>query len=290
MATSDLITRLEREFTPNQALVLAEEIEAVSSDLVKARDFNELKEIVRDLGVSQQELAEAQKRTEVKVEELAEAQKRTDVSMRELAEAQKRTDVSMRELAEAQKRTDVSMRELAEAQNRTEARVDGLADAMERLAEAQRRTEEEMQKLTMSQLRTEDAIRSMRQEIGGMANSFGYQLENEAYRQLPKFLADKHGIRVTSKVIREQVGEEEINVLAEGKRGKQPVLIIGEAKSRLASQDLAQLKRKVKEVQKQYPNAAGREIVPVIVVHFAREKELQRAERDGVIVVQSFEW
>ena len=87
MSTSDLITRLEREFTPNQALVLAEELEAVGSDLVKARDFNELKEIVREIGVSQRELVEAQKRTEGRVGELAEAQKRTEVKVEELAEA-----------------------------------------------------------------------------------------------------------------------------------------------------------------------------------------------------------
>ncbi len=276
MSTSDLITRLEREFTPNQALVLAEEIEAVSSDLVKARDFNELKEIVRDLGVSQQELAEAQKRMDVSMKELAEAQKRTEARMDGLANA-------MGGLAEQQQRTDVKMGELAEAQKRTDVK-------MGEMAEAQRQMAEEIKKLTRAQMHTDGAIQFMRQEIGGMANSFGYQLENEAYRHLPKFLADKHGIRVTSRVIREQVGEEEINVLAEGKRGKTPVLIVGEAKSRLASQDLAQLKRKIKEVEKHYPDAAGREIVPVIVVHFAREKELQRAEREGVIVVQSFEW
>lgn len=91
MSTSDLITRLERGFTPDQARVLAEEIEAFGSDQVRARDFNELKEIVRDLGL-------AQKRTEVNVEELAEAQKRTEVKVEELAEAQKRTEEEIRKL------------------------------------------------------------------------------------------------------------------------------------------------------------------------------------------------
>jgi len=37
-------------------------------------EFNELKEIVRDLAKAQQELAQAQKRTEERVEELAKAQ------------------------------------------------------------------------------------------------------------------------------------------------------------------------------------------------------------------------
>ena len=227
MSTSDLITRLERGFTPDQARVLAEEIEAFGSEQVRARDFNELKEIVRDLGL-------AQKRTEVKVEELAEAQKRTEVKVEELAEAQKRT-------------------------------------------------EEEIRKLTLSHS-------SLRQEVGGVANAIGYMLENEAYRNLPELLADKYKINISSRIIRKYIGAEEINFLAEGKRGKTPVLIVGEAKSRLAAHNFTELKRKIKEVEKHYPAASGREIVPMMVVHSAREKELQRAEREGVIIVQSFEW
>jgi hypothetical protein len=212
--------RLENEFTPGQAQILAAELDAAYQAWMKASDLTELKEIVRELGLSQQ-------------------------------------------------RTDAKFQEMAEAQ---------------------RQMAEEIKKLTQAQLRTEIAIQSMRQEIGGMANSFGYMLENEAYRHLPKFLADKHKINVSSKMIRQQVGDEEINVLAEGRRGKTPVLIVGEAKSRLAAQDLGQLKKKVKEVKKHYPAATGREIVPVMVVHFAREKELEKAARQGVIVVQSFEW
>ncbi len=241
MPTSDLITRLEREFTPNQARVLAEEIEAVGSDLVRARDFSELKEIVREIGVSQRELIEAQKRTETRVEELAVAQKRTETRVEELAEAQKRT-------------------------------------------------EEEIRKLTISQLRLENGFQGLRQEVGGLSNAIGFMLENEAYRHLPALLAAKYKINISSRIIRQQVGSEEVNQLAEGKRGKTPVLIIGEVKSRLAAHHLTQLKKKIKEVEKHYPAAAGREIVPIMVVQFARAKELLRAERESVIVVQSFEW
>jgi hypothetical protein len=115
-------------------------------------------------------------------------------------------------------------------------------------------------------------------------------LENEAYRHLPGILLAKHKITVSKKMVRQQVGAEEVNLLAEGKRGKTMVLIVGEAKTRLAAHHLTELKRKIKEVEKHHPAAKGREIVPVMVVHFARDKELQRATREGVIVVQSFEW
>ncbi|MEW6606775.1 MAG: chordopoxvirus fusion protein [bacterium] len=61
----------------------------LSETFVKKDDFSELKEIVRELGVTVKELAEAQKRTEQKVEELAEAQKRTEEGIRALTESHK---------------------------------------------------------------------------------------------------------------------------------------------------------------------------------------------------------
>jgi hypothetical protein len=104
--------RLRPEFTNGQATVLAAVISDAYSDLVKTGDFNELKEIVRDL---------------------AESQARTDVSMKAMAEAQARTDVSMKAMAEAQARTDVSMKALADAQARTEQVVANLAIGLDDL-------------------------------------------------------------------------------------------------------------------------------------------------------------
>lgn len=90
--------KLEAVFLPDQAMVLSQVITEAYTDLVKTSDFNELKEIVRQLGVKTTELAEAQKRTEQRVEELAQAQKRTEQRVEELAEAQKRTEEELRKL------------------------------------------------------------------------------------------------------------------------------------------------------------------------------------------------
>ena len=273
---ADIASRLEKNFTPSQAKALAFELEAVIREQIKISDFTELKEIVRDLG-------ESHKRIATKVEELTEVQKRTATKVEELAEAQKRTETKVEELAEAQKRTETKVEELAEAQKRTETKVEELADAQKELTEAQKRTEEEIRQLAVAQKNTQ-------QEVGGIANTLGYMLENEAYRLLPKVLAEKHKIKISDKFIRRQVGNEEINLLAEGTRNRKPVLIVGESKSKLSVSDLTQLKKKIKEVATHHPLAGKREIVPVMIVHFARQKELQRAEQEGIIVIQSFEW
>ncbi len=189
--------------------------------------------------------------------------------VRDILFIQKRTEVKVEELAEAQ-------RDLAEAQKRTEVKVEELADA-------QKRTEVELAKLT-------EAQRETRQAVGSVSKSLGLWLENEAYRHLPGLLERKHNITVTSRMIRQYVDGEEIDLMAEGRRGETEVLIVVESKTTLAAEDLTRLKEKVEAIKAHYEKLDGREVVAVMVAHHAREKEISRASREGVIVVQTFEW
>lgn len=91
-------SELKKAFTAKQSSILSKVIVKAQSELVKSDDFNELKDIVK-------ELAEAQKRTEIKMEELAEAQKRTEIKVEELAEAQRLTESEIQELVHEHKKT-----------------------------------------------------------------------------------------------------------------------------------------------------------------------------------------
>ena len=216
--------KLESVFDKKRATVLSEVITDAYRDLVKTSDFNELKDIVRDLGIKVGDLAEAQKRTELRVEELAGAQK---------------------ELAEAQKRTEVSVATLAR----------GL-----------------------------DATRT---ELGGLSRSVSYSLENEAYRQLPRFLKERYHIEVTERMVRLELEGEEINIFAHGRRNGEDFLIVGETELRLSSVGkLKQLEKKVSLVKRHYPG----ECISLMITHFARQPVLDRAKERGIIVIQSFEW
>ena len=115
-----MLERLSTAFDENQAQVLTEVIYSSYNNLVRREDFSELKEIVRDLG-------ETQQRTEQRVEQLAEAQQRTEQRVGELAEAQQRTEQRVEQLAEAQQRTEQRVDELGEAQSRTETALQSLA-------------------------------------------------------------------------------------------------------------------------------------------------------------------
>jgi DNA repair exonuclease SbcCD ATPase subunit len=226
-------------------------------EIVRREDFLELKEETNKLAKTLAEFAEAQKRTEERLNELAEAQKRTEERLNQLAEkveslaeAQRRTDQRLAELAEAQRRTDQRLAELAEAQRRTEQKVAELAEAQRRtdqrlaeLAEAQRRTEEELRKLILDHRKT-------REQLGGLSHTFGYFLENEAYKYLPKLLKRDFGLEIEGRLLRDYIEiapnrYEEINIYGRGKIQGKPIIILGEAKTQLKKADINNFLKKV---------------------------------------------
>ncbi len=228
----------------------------------------------------------------------------------ELARAQKqaeqrvgRLETALTELAEAQKRTEQKVEELAEAQRQTEQRVGRLETALTELAEAQKRTEQKVEELAEAQKRTEQELQSLakglketRSTLGGLSQSVAYALENEAYRMLPGLLQEKYGITVTERLVRTEIGGEEINLFGRGRRNGHEVLIVGESKMRLDERRqsrrgqkavFSQLKSKVEAVKTAFP---GMEIVPLIVTHYARPQAVAQAQEQGIIIIQSFEW
>ncbi len=261
-------------------LSLFEEVERNREESVTKREFNELKEVVRDL-------AEAQLKTEarldtltLKIEELAEAQKKTEerldsltLKVEELAEAQKRTEERVEELAAAQKRTEERLEELAEAQKRTEERL-------EELAEAQKQTEKEVAALARG-------LKATREQVGGLARSMAYALENEAYRKLPAHLSSFHGIVVQDRIVRADVADEEINFFGRAQKNGKSVILIGESVLRLDdASKLKSLQAKLEKVSALMPE----ELIPLIVTHYAKPKVLEKAHEAGILVIQSFEW
>lgn len=235
MSVSVLLARKIDSVSPELKDVLwtmLEEIERSREEAVTKVEFNELKEIVRDLGLAQQ-------RTEQRVEELAEAQKRTEQRVEELAEAQKE------------------------------------------LVEAQKRTEEEIAKLSRG-------LNNTRSQVGGLARSVAYALENEAYRKLPHYLKTRYQLQLEERFVRRELGEEEINFFARGVRnGGEAVMLVGETVLRLDdASKLGQLEKNVRVVKEHYDLP----VAPLLVTHFARPNLLEYAQKEGIIVIQTFEW
>ena len=158
--------------------------------------------------------------------------------------------------------------------------VRDIAETQKELADAQKRTEISVGTLAKG-------LDATRTELGGLAQSVSYSLENEAYRQLPQFLKEQYQIELTEKMIRFELDGEEINLFAKGRKGGEDILIVGEAELRLSSVGkLRQLEKKISLVKKLYPV----QCLPLIVTHFARPQVLTAAREKGIMVVQSFEW
>ncbi|MDM7327613.1 MAG: hypothetical protein P3X23_010950 [Thermosynechococcus sp. Uc] len=215
--TSALEEKLRTVFSPEQAHLLAEVIREAYDEVVKAKDFNELKSIVADL-------AQAQKRTEERVEELAQAQKRTEERVEELAQAQKRTEERVEELAQAQKRT--------------EEQVVQLAAAVDRLSAAQERTER--------------AVRQLARQVGGLSEALGGSLEDLALEVVPEILEYRWGMEIefcNRDTLPLGNGEYEFDLVIRGQVEGRPVLVLGEVKSNITASEVERFLNLVTQVE-----------------------------------------
>ncbi|NPV29180.1 MAG: chordopoxvirus fusion protein [Firmicutes bacterium] len=285
MRYENVHSKLQTVFPPEQAAVLAEVIHEAYTDLVKTSDFNELKEIVRELSVKMGELAEAQKETQKEVGRL-------DRALQELAEAQKQSETRLTrleavvgELAEAQKRTEQRVEELAEAQRGSEARLTRLEAVVGELAEAQKRTEEELRKLIGEHAET-------RRQLGGLATTVGYRLEDEAFKALPALLERDHGLvvkgRLTRKFVRDNRGEDiEVNIVGQAERNGRTCTIVGESKSQLSKKDVdAFIRKKLRRLEGVFDD-----VFPVLVTYMISQPDVEEyARQKGIAVYYSFDF
>jgi len=227
-------------------LSMLEELERQREESVTKKEFNELKEIVRKLGKSINELAEAQKRTE---EQLASFEKKTEENFSRVWKA-------INELTEAQKRTE---EQLASFEKKTEENFSRVWKAINELAEAQKRTEERLE---------------------GLSDTIGYSLENRAYKALPKILAT-YGLKVEGRLLRRYVKvgnkERQLNIYGYARRNGERLLVLGETKVRPSKKEIARFEKLCKKLEKQ----EGLPVFKIFVAHDfppAIEKELSEKE------------
>lgn len=255
--TLKIYNELSETMGEQSARKLAEVIGAMYEELlntVTKRDFDELKDIVKDL-------ADVQKRTEVKIEELAEAQKRTEIKVKELAEAQRgtqkevgRLDRVMQELAEAQKRTEIEIQKLSKGLDETRGEVGGLSRSMSYAFENE--AYGSLPAVLKEKYGIEVKERIIRAEIGGSEINIFCTAEREGKEVLV-------------------IGEAKLrlNERRERKNGERDVF--------------EELDEKARAVKNEYGKI---EIVRLLITHYATKGFIKKAKENGVIVVQSFEW
>ncbi len=209
------------------------------------------------------------------------------IDLLEEVERQRESSITKTEFYEFAKRTEENFQRVWEAINELREAQKETEEAIRELRDAQKRTEEEIQKLAIEVRKLSIGLRRTRHEVGGLAKSVAYALENEAFRKLPEFLKKELGIEVTERFIRTEIRGEEINLFARGRKNGKEVVLVGESVLKLDDLDkLNAVMRKVEAVE----HEVEEEIIPIVITHFAKKKVLDRAEKKGIIVVQSFQW
>ncbi|WP_448563168.1 hypothetical protein [Trichothermofontia sp.] len=221
--------QLRAAFNDQQAALLAEVVTEAYAELVKTHDFNELKEIVR-------ELAQAQTRTEQRLDELAQAQTRTEQRVEELAADLRTLTATVQTLAEGQQ--------------------------------------------------------DLRQQLGGLAMTVGYVLENEAYKALPALLARDYGLVVSTPLKRSYVTDAqgrslEVNIFGEGNHQGTLVTLIGESKAQLSIPAIQRfIRTRLEPLKAVFPH-----IFPILITHMVSSPEVETyAQEQGIALYYSYQF
>ena len=177
-------------------------------------------------------------------------------------------------------------------------RVSDLALGQNELTQAQKKSEQGIEDLIQAQKKTEEVLTSLvkeqkkiRKDFGGLSDSIGYTLENEAIRHLPGILQKDLGLEI--KVMDRRFIEypdgrdDEINIYGEGTLNKKRVYIIGESKSQLGRKDIDSFCKLLIRVS----NYLRTKIIPVLVTHSVRPQIEKYAKKkiEGLRLYMSFQ-
>lgn len=265
---------------------------------VKREDFVELKTEVEKLTISVRDLTSF-------VKELTENQKKLEEKFQQLVDTQRQTEEKLNKLTE-------EVDQLAEAQRQTEERLNKLTERVDQLTEAQRLTEERLNKLTerVEQLtisvkeltenqkkleerliKVEEGLKLTRKEVGGLAHTVGYSLEDRAYKSLPKLLKKDFDIDIEEKLIRTylELGKEkfiEVNIFGKGRQKDKQVVIIGEGKSQLKKTDVDKFLKTIEMIKGFF----AEKIIPIMITYQTLPQVDRYAEEKGVKIYYSYDF
>jgi hypothetical protein len=169
-------------------------------------------------------------------------------------------------------RLSQNVAQLAEAQALAERQLELLAAQVDQLAQAQVRTE-----LALQQLAT---------QVGALSENIGYGLEDIARLVLPGYLKHRYGIHVQTlerKQLQVDGRQIEVDLYGEGKRGRQPVVVLGEVKSRIYGRQVNQFVRDLGAVRAE----VGAKVVPLMFGYFKVEGVLLIASYQPTVEMQS---
>ncbi len=284
----DFVKLLERDEEFRYAVVGYLGLADISKSLAKLVEvqakaeerLTRLEEAVTRLEAAVQRLAEAQAKTEERVTRLEDAVARLGAAVQRLAEAQAKTEERVTRLEEAVARLEAAVQRLAEAQAGSEERLTRLEKVVEKLAEAQASSEERLTRLEVS-------FHELARQVGKLSDTIGFGLEDIAKVVLPGWLSRHEGIEVEelTRTFMEVDGEVvEINLYGEGVKDGEPVVILGESRSRIYENDVKEFDESVEKVKRVIPHR----VYKLLFGYWIHPKAQREAANRGLTLIASY--
>ena len=159
-----------------------------------------------------------------------------------------------------------------------------LKQVVAELAQAQKRTEEAVYHLSR---RLDDTNR----QLGGLAMTVGYTLENSAYVYLPALLKADYGVSCEEPLYRDYLTDNkgadvEVNILGRAKKDAQDLLIVGASKAQLSKKDVQAFIKRITRI-----DTGGLRPFPVLVTHMISQRDVKNyAQSQGVAIYLSYQF
>ncbi len=209
----------------------------IRSVAITRSDFNEMREVIKEMTIAISKLVEFQSKTEQniseltraqvdignrlkelteRVDQLAEAQRKTEerlnqltIRVDQLADAQRKTEERLNELTERLNQLTIRVDQLAEAQRKTEERLNELTERLnqltirvDQLAEAQRKTEERLNQLAIRVDQLAEAQRKTEERLNELAERMEQLArEHQRTREILAGLSDTVGYGLEDKIM-----------------------------------------------------------------------------------------
>lgn len=180
-------------------------------------------------------------------------------------------------------RIEAALERLAQAQARSAERFSQVEVALARLAEAQACTEEHITRIEEILERTERVLAELTTQVKALSDNAGYGLEDIARVVLPGYLRSRYGIqieRLERRIFQVDGQSIDIDLYAEGKRGRKQVVVLGEVKARIYGREVSQFHSTVERLM---PLIAA-EIVPLMFGYFIDLSAMEAAGQQTLLI------
>ncbi len=303
-----LVGELEKVFDARTAQTLLGVLDKVAEQMhqagVNREDFSELKRVMLRLSEAVEKLVEAQARSEARLSGVEERLTGVEGRMDRGESRMDRVEAAIERLTEAQARSEERLSRVEarlsgveERLSGVEGRMDRVEAAIERLTEAQARSEARLERLEISSAehrqatdRLEKSIDQLRQQVGGLSETVGGDIEDIAYIVLHDVLRREFGWQVGPLERTWQhwgVEAEEVDVFGTATDPAQPgrtIWIVGEAKHNLTMREAERFSKQVERARRYLQG----EVFAVCFCYRARPEVQERIRAAGLRLVFSY--